>query len=78
MCEPVTMTALGTWMGASAGTAYAAGTAVALTGVAAAGIFLPALAPYILRAFALACVSAAGVWCVAVEIDLGSGVFAAP
>lgn len=46
---------------------------VALTGVAAAGIFLPALAPYILRAFALACVSAAGVWCIAVAALLAGG-----
>jgi hypothetical protein len=46
---------------------------VILTGIAAAGIFLPALAPFVLRSFALACVTAAGVWCVAVAALLAGG-----
>ena len=46
---------------------------VLLTCVAAAGIFIPALAPFILRAFALACVAAAGVWCVAVAALIAGG-----
>jgi hypothetical protein len=37
---------------------------VVLTGVAAAGLFMPELTPFILRAFALAVAVAAVVWCV--------------
>jgi hypothetical protein len=37
---------------------------VLLTGVAAAGLFVPALTPFILKAFALAVVVAAFAWCV--------------
>lgn len=46
---------------------------VLLTGVAAAGIFVPALAPFILRAFALAVVVAAAAWCVSVAALVAGG-----
>ncbi len=46
---------------------------VLLTGVAAAGIFIPALAPFILRSFALAVVVAAGAWCVSVAALIAGG-----
>lgn len=44
-----------------------------LTAVAAAGIFLPGLAPLSLKAFALAVVVAALVWCLAVGLVLAGG-----
>ena len=46
---------------------------VLLTCVAAAGIFVPALAPFVLRAFALAIVAAAAAWCVSVAALLAGG-----
>jgi len=46
---------------------------VLLTAAAAAGIFLPVFAPFILRCFALAVVAAAAAWCVAVAALLAGG-----
>jgi hypothetical protein len=46
---------------------------VLLTGVAAAGMFLPTLAPFVLRAFALAVAVAAVAWCVSVAALLAGG-----
>jgi len=46
---------------------------VLLTAVAAAGLFLPVLAPYALQAFALAVVVAAAVWCLAVGAFIAGG-----
>jgi hypothetical protein len=46
---------------------------VLLTGVAAAGIFVPSLAPFVLRAFALAIAVAAVAWCVSVAALLAGG-----
>lgn len=46
---------------------------VLLTGVAGAGIFVPGLAPFILKAFALAIAAAALVWCLAIGLFLAGG-----
>lgn len=46
---------------------------VLLTAVAAAGLFLPGLAPFILKAFALAVAAAAVVWCLALGLLLAGG-----
>ena len=46
---------------------------VLLTGVAAAGMFVPSFAPFILRAFALAVAVAAVAWCVSVVALLAGG-----
>ncbi|MEZ4382112.1 MAG: hypothetical protein R3A79_12245 [Nannocystaceae bacterium] len=47
--------------------------AIALTLVAAAGLFVPSLAPLILKAFALAALAAALSWCLAVAAILRGG-----
>lgn len=46
---------------------------VALTLVAAIGLFVPGLAPFILKAFALAIVVGAFVWCLAVGLLIAGG-----
>lgn len=47
--------------------------AIALTLVAAAGLFVPSLAPLILKSFALAALAAALSWCLAVAAILRGG-----
>jgi hypothetical protein len=44
-----------------------------LTGIAAVGIFVPTLAPFILKAFALAIVAAGFTWCIAVAAIVVGG-----
>ncbi len=46
---------------------------VLLTGVAAVGLFVPGLAPFILKAFALAIAVGAIVWCLAVGLLIAGG-----
>lgn len=46
---------------------------VGLTAVAALGSFVPALAPYVLKAFALAIVFAALSWCIAIAAVIAGG-----
>jgi hypothetical protein len=46
---------------------------VLLTAVAGAGLFLPNIAPFILKAFALAVAAAAVVWCLALGLVLAGG-----
>src|SRR5688500_12643090 len=46
---------------------------VLLTSVAAAGMFVPVLAPFVLRAFALAVALAAVAWCVSVTSLIAGG-----
>ena len=59
------------WLSATALTS--AWIPVLLTTVAAAGMFVPSLAPYVLRAFALAVAIAAVAWCFSVAALIAGG-----